>query len=65
MVSGGDIVVWAMVGTMHLIAACAMFYWARGRYHYQTVFQTSQTAPDLALSVILVAHWDHAPHPGI
>jgi hypothetical protein len=64
MVSEGvDTVVWAMVDTMHLIAPRATFYWASGQYHYKTALQTSQTAPDLALFLILVAHGDHLAIP--
>jgi hypothetical protein len=45
-----------------------MFYWAIGQYHCQTALQTSQTTPDLALFLILVASCDHlatSRHPGI
>jgi hypothetical protein len=38
------------------VAAPAIFCWARGQYDYQTALQTPQTAPDLALFLILVAH---------
>jgi hypothetical protein len=41
---------------IYLIAARATIYWTIGQYHYQTALQTSQTAPDLALFLILVAH---------